>query len=69
MFGIGKLWTAIANLAAHVEALGATVAEINTGVRAHLHLDAPLPAPPALVEVTAPEEEEAATPRRRKVSA
>jgi hypothetical protein len=39
MFGLGKLWTAAANLVNAMNSLAGTVTEINHGLRAQLYLD------------------------------
>ncbi len=41
MFGLSKLMAAFSKLASHANALAATLAEINDGLRSTLHLDAP----------------------------
>jgi len=57
MFGISKIINAINKLVVNLQALAATVGEINEGLRTQLRLDARKPALP-----------EAPTTKRRKVN-
>lgn len=41
MFGLSKLWAAVARLAGAIESLADTTTQVNEGLRARLGLDAP----------------------------
>ena len=75
MFGLTKLWAALATLTTNVTALAETVAVINTGLRQHVGLDGhdplalpalPPPAPAeALGDADDSDDGAPAKPRRR----